>query len=615
MSIARQWPAHMTASRVSKSALILGYIGYLIAVVSIYFDRTTGYEVSIYTATTPVFWGGMVVAAVVSISILLGANNRLFETAAVALLGGSVVSIFALPLLRGYYFYGQGDSLIHLGWVRDMADGLLVPTDLLYPASHLLSVLLSETAGIEVTQAMMLVTLVFKLLFVLFVPLGLYVLNSDRRMVIIGVVSALLFLPPNHISTHTHFHTFSLAVLFTPFIYYLMFAHVTDYFSTETLPEWISPTALLFPFVLFMLVILHPQVAFNILLIFGTVVGVQIVYRRRTPDHPISQFRGLHAQFALLVLLFFVWAGQFENLWRTVNLMITSVQDTIVGTEPPGQGIDQRSQSSDEIGVNLTELFVKLFGVSFVYSVLAGGVVLTKLSDRFSETVTNSDGMIRFSKTVTNADGMILYFAYSGVVLGPFIGLHFLGDIEAYLFRHIGFIMVIVTLLGSLALYRLTINASKISIDIRPVIGAVVLIFLTLSMFVAFMSPYILTPNGHVTETEVDGYDTLFETQNEVPVLGVRDVPFRFEQALQYEDRGVVFGDLPNETVFNEGLWSTYDTDQYLAVSAYDQQREVEAYGGVRYSQDGFERLETTGGIHRVQANGDLTVYYLVGAE
>jgi len=142
-----------------------------------------------------------------------------------------------------------------------------------------------------------------------------------------------------------------------------------------------------------------------------------------------------------------------------------------------------------------------------------------------------------------------------------------------------------------------------------------VLIFLTLSMLVAFMSPYILTPNGQVTETEVDGYDTLFETQNEVPILGVRDVPYRFERALQYDDSQVVFGELPTEIVFNEGLWSTYDTDQYLAVSAYDREREIEAYNELRYSQDGFERLETASGIHRVQANGDLTVYYVVGTE
>jgi hypothetical protein len=585
-------------SRLPKVALIFGYLGLIMALVSIYFNRTTGYEVSIYTATIPIFWGGVAVAIVAAVAGAMIAYDRLVGTVSLALLVLAMMSVFALPSLRGYYFHGHGDALVHLGWAKDMITGVLAPTDLLYPGSHLMSVLLSEAAGIEVRRAMMLVSLVFRLLFVVFVPMGLYTLYGDRRIIFLGVVSALLLLPINHISTHDNFHTFTLAVFFTPFIYYLTFARVTGTYTDEALPDLLSPMALLLSIGSISIVFIHPQAAFNILLIFGTIVGVQALYRRQWPNHPISNFRSLKGHFILLAIIFLIWAGQFENMYRVIELMITSVQDTIAGTSEAGQNVRQRGQSSSSVGMSLTELFVKLFGVSLIYSILTGGLILSQFTDRLSG-------------GVYDADGVILYFTYSGFVLIPFIGLHFLGDIDAYSFRHIGFAMAIATLLGTIALYQLSIDTSVLSVDLRPAVGAVALIALALSVLIVFSSPYIALPNSQVTEAETDGYATLFENQGDIPVLGIRTNGERFAEVHQYENEEVELGGAPNGTVFNERLVSAYDTDRYLAISEYDRQRDIEVYNGFRYSQKGFEQLNTTEGIHRVQTNGDLTVYYL----
>ena len=45
-----------------KIALLIGYLGLTGALVSVSFDRATQYEVSIYAATTPLFWVGVAVA-------------------------------------------------------------------------------------------------------------------------------------------------------------------------------------------------------------------------------------------------------------------------------------------------------------------------------------------------------------------------------------------------------------------------------------------------------------------------------------------------------------------------------------------------------------------------
>ncbi|MFC7028082.1 hypothetical protein ACFQH8_12570 [Halomicroarcula sp. GCM10025710] len=237
--------------------------------------------------------------------------------------------------------------------------------------------------------------------------------------------------------------------------------------------------------------------------------------------------------------------------------------------------------------------------MSTIYSLLAGGLILSVLSSRFQA---------QSQKT----DGVVIYFAYGGLVLVPFVGLHFLGDIDAYLFRQFGFGMVLVTILGAIALFH--VSSTPFRRDWRPVLGVATVVVLAAGLLIAFSSPFILLPNAQVTETEMDGYDTLLENQDrDVRVFGgLRGHAGRFIDALQYSEdgrdqRAVMF----NGTTFNEGLSGVYDTDKYLVVSQYDRTQELDVYNGFRFDERGFERLQTTNGIHRIQSNGDVGVYYI----
>ncbi len=582
-----------------KLALIVGFGALAFAFLTAHNNPATGYEISVYTQSPLLYWVALSVALLVAIAVSILAYDNRLGTLALVLAVMGVLSIFALPIIRGYFFYGHGDSLHHLGWAKDIADGVLDPRDIIYPGFHMISVFFSKFGGIDMPLTMMYVTLLVKLLYVVFVPLTLYVLYSNRKAIFIGVFSGFLLMPINHISTHEHFHTFSMTVLFTVFVYYLLFAHVTKKHVDESLPRLISPTGMLLPVALVAVVFFHPQAAFNVLLLFGTITLVQFVYRLRSKDHAVSQMRGIYGQFILLAIVFALWAGQFENTYRVLDLMITGVQETITGNEEAGEVIQQRSSSTVAVGTSLTEMFVKLFGVSTIYSLLAGGLILSVLSSRFQA---------QSQKT----DGVVIYFAYGGLVLVPFVGLHFLGDIDAYLFRQFGFGMVLVTILGAIALFH--VSSTPFRRDWRPVLGVATVVVLAAGLLIAFSSPFILLPNAQVTETEMDGYDTLLENQDrDVRVFGgLRGHAGRFIDALQYSEdgrdqRAVMF----NGTTFNEGLSGVYDTDKYLVVSQYDRTQELDVYNGFRFDERGFERLQTTNGIHRIQSNGDVGVYYI----
>lgn len=599
MNSSRSVPGGRRLAR--RSALAVGYLMLAVAFVAAVSSRATGYELSIYTASPTLFWVGFAVAMCVAIVISVTAYDTLDGALALALAVLAMAGVFALPVLRGYYFYGHGDSLVHLGWAKAFVAGILEPTELIYPGSHLFAGLLAAAAGIPLREALMLVALLFKLLFVVSVPLAVYTMYRNRYAVFLGGFSALLLLPVNHISFHEFFHTFSLTGMFTPFVLYLLFAHVTGRHADPSLPSRLTATSLLLPAVSAALVILHPQAAFNVLIIFGSIVAVQVGYRWLHPSHTISQSRGIHGQFVVLFVVFALWVGQFENTYRTLELMFTSIQGVVMGSEQAGGIIQQRATSSTSIGISPVELFVKLFGVSALYVLLSVGVVLRKLGGHRLD-------------PFKNADTAVMYFAYSGVVLVPFIVVHFLGEIDAYLFRHIGFAMVIGTILGTIALCHLSavgIGDRLGGVGTRSVVGVVAAVVLVLSVLVVFGSPYIVQPNSQVTQPEMEGYGQLYDHQDDdVPITGLGRNGERFVGALLYEGN-VTFGLPMNGTVFNNRLPEHYETDRYLAVSEYDRTRELDVYRELRYTRTGLRRLQTTPGIHRVQTNGDLNVYYI----
>ena len=56
---------------------------------------------------------------------------------------------------------------------------------------------------------------------------------------------------------------------------------------------------------------------------------------------------------------------------------------------------------------------------------------------------------------------------------------------------------------------------------------------------------------------------------------------------------------------------AVFDGPRYVLVSDSDYQREIVAYRGLRYSEQGFETLGTGDGVDRVLSNGGFRVYHV----
>lgn len=669
--------------RRAKLTLSIGFFALAGAVLAAYRSPANGYELSIYQATPAAFWIGLTIVALVMLGVAVY-GDRLLSLA--LLLGGGGAAAFAgLPLIRSYYFYGRMDSLIHLGWTRAIDAGGLLPSDLIYPGGHMVSLVLAKAAGVQITRAMQLVVFLFVLAFLLFIPLCVWMLVPDRRALALGAFSGFMFLPINNVSTHFHFHTYSLTTLFVPFVLYLLFKHLLgtriplaadrrrsdggtwpasrrrreQAIGFGFLPFDTSATSYLLPIATTALVLFHPQVALNVLIIFGTIAVVQVGYRRLRPDARISGYRIVYVQAAFLLLFFVAWNSTHGTmLMRTFDQLTNSVVGFLVGSADAAQNVQSQGGSADSIGVSIWELFVKLFAVEFAYVVLASGLVLAKVTGRLGSLDDAVDR--RPSGDPDAGSGVISLLFYSGLALIPFFGLHFVGQVSTYFFRHLGFSMVLVTILGAVALYyllfcvgsadgrqkivsgrrrpassrllgRISGGLRALGRSGRPLVVVVAVLVLALSLATVYPSPTIYLPGQHTPEAEMSGYEATFASQaTGTPVwfTGVREGPSRYEAALygaesapwerQVRPEPRSSGHVP-EAAMLDGLSAHYRDhpepdvrrDQYLAVSTADREREVTAYRELRYSAESFEAIDAQPGVGRIRDNGEFTLYYV----
>src|SRR6056297_1642396 len=156
----------------SRLLLTIGFAALSGAPLAAHQAPATAYELSLYRATPTLVWVGLAVAFLTSLVVSATAPSRLLRRIALTLGGASTLTVVALPVLRGYYFYGSADPMTHLGWARDISAGILDPASLFYPGLHTTAVILHETLGYPIRLGILVVILCFAAVFLVFVPLS-----------------------------------------------------------------------------------------------------------------------------------------------------------------------------------------------------------------------------------------------------------------------------------------------------------------------------------------------------------------------------------------------------------------------------------------------------------
>ncbi|QZP39702.1 hypothetical protein [Halobaculum magnesiiphilum] len=605
--------------------LAIGYAGLLGAVVAAHNAPATAYELSLYAETPVAVWVGFGVAAVAGLFIALSTRpESRIHHASLGLIGLSALTLTAMPILRGYRFYGAGDSLTHLGWAREIAAGSLPATDLLYPGIHTFSVAITMLTGVPLSRAMLYVTLVaFPLVFLVTVPLIVKLVADTPWAYSFGLVTAAMFVPINNISVHPVAHPTSQAILLVPLWILVTLAYTyrldTDSVvspvgedtssSTGAITDggWRSgPTAtgVVMVVVSGALVLYHPQQALNVAMVLAAIAVVQLVLSWLRPGSAFTGHRWLGVQAVIVTVLFLLWVPRFERAVGTIRFTLGSF---FTGQTAAGTVVAAKSTSLTALGGSLLTLSTRLFLAGAVLSLIAALLVFAVLLGRVERSLT--DTSVRYL-TVALVPPFLVFLLVFAIGAG-----------DMYL-RYQGFIMVFITVLGATGI---SLAVDRLDASVKPGTGrALALVLLLILSPVAVMgyhtSPYMYQPTSHVTESQLDGYSASFEHRGEgIEFTGLRGGPERYVDYYYGSQRARTtlnfpgYSDRITPDVFNGGAYrSTYDEPRYLGITQSEYEREVVLYDELRYSQRGFEQLETTPTVNRIRTNSGFSLYYIL---
>ena len=599
-----------------RLVLAVGFVAVGIGVGVAWRTPATGYEVSIYAATPTTFWIGALIGFLSAAVVTLQSCRDRIAGLAVGLGMLTTVSIGALPLIRSYRFYGRADSMTHLGWATEMLAGRMRFGDVFYPGGHSTTALLTDAMGVPIERGMLLVAALYFALYVLFLPLIVKAMFGNKRITAIAAFSGFTVLPINQISNGLFFHTYSMATFLFPVFLYALVQHLTSDRETDSILEYVGAWNVVLAVLAIVLVFVHPQLALNVLILLGTLVGLHAVLRRRL-DLFVSDLRPVYGVFVVMTLVWAAWVLRFEMVFIVGERVLVSTTEAILGTANAGESVATRFQSARSVEATVPELFVKLFLVPSVYMVLAFLTVASTLWSQFVD----SDGRERPTDVDPPGRSVATYFGYSGLVLGPFILAHFMGPVSHLFFRHYGFAMIFFLVLGPVTIHRIaaSIPTEKWRRAAKPVAVGLLAVALALSLMSVFASPFIYNATHHVSDQHMSGYDTAIEYRDEeIQWSGIRNGPGREFDVLV---PGTVLFDRPDvstggATHSEDELRTVLSGDAieeatYLPVSQSDVDREVIAYHEHRYSMESFESIGSRSGVHHIQDNGEFDLYYV----
>ena len=590
---------------VLKALLAVGCLAFAGALVAAYSRPATGYELSIYRSTPLGFWIGGILAGVLGLTVGFSPPaSRRVRAVGLGLATGVMVAVFALPLVRGYFFYGAGDSMTHLGWARELRAGTLSPLEFVYPGVHTMAAYLAELSGFALTDTLQFVPLVvFPAVSVVFTALCVQYLTDSKWGLPVGVIAGLLLVPINHLSIHLLAHPSSQAVLFLPLILYLVLRFVTASDGGSTLG---TPIGVALAVACVAMVFIHPQEALSLLLLLGGIAVVQLAADRFRPTSRIARHRPIYVHAGLTFLVFATWLPQHDRPIGRIRFVLSQFQD--VGVTAGAEATDTQAASLAAVGGSIEELFVKLFGVALVVSVIAAALIVAALLGRLADRPSGRTALIR-------------YLTAGLVPLGLAFLVVFAADQGDHYFRFLGFIMGPVTILGAVGVVALARRAEGVVSRRTVAAGLVVVLTVGVAAQAAAIhpSPYYYQSTGHVTEGSMAGYETAFDSRVEETVfISPRDGPRRYVDAYYgtptIDETGFPGNGVPGP-VFNTNISTHYEEDRYLPIQEANYDREVGLYDELRYAADGFDALERRGNIHRVQDNGGFRLYLIDNGE
>ncbi|MDS0295347.1 hypothetical protein [Halogeometricum luteum] len=560
---------------------------------------STGYELSVYAGTPVLFWG------FTSVSMALGIVGGLYlctyyQRLAAAGLALTVVMLIAtLPYIRQYYFYGQADSLQHLGWAIDMLSTSNPLERNPYPSLHLISLALSSVLEIPLRRAFLLSMPVTYLLFAVSTPLiaRSFIDDNGGHSTTIGLLFSTLSTPIIVVRLPNFQPIATVAGLFILlFVVYLLFRTT----QSSGLERRFSSVLLI---ALIGLVFFHPQQAL-------VAVALSLIFIATSNISGFSRYRHISTLSAVTA------ASIVLGYWLvTRRVLVGAAAALISGLNAARGGISSATPGAgfQDIGGNLVTLFARTLGVQIAISIIVVGITTVsvwRLAQYYSRP--NVEFPTRESMQLRYIVGFVPLIALAVVNLGS-------GNLP----QVVRYAAALVALGTPLVVAHFAILRSRYdNQSVVATLTVVLLIGAAVSVPVMFRSPYVYQPAPHVTETQLDGYEWTFKNRDNQSVASVNtDVSRQLIALRGFEEGNRAWGEgslrplAPDRrgigfvpAHFNDRNLRDLSTRPYLLASTeYGYQRNVGLYDGLRFNELDYQYIETE--TNRIYSNGEFNLY------
>lgn len=467
----RAWPPRRRLQRgalfVSASSLLGVCYGY--ATVA----PATGYEPSVVTPYSTVFWVLSALVLIGSIVVIVGdaAHQTGYWRFALPLSLSNYLLFVFIPEFREYALYGRGHSDVvpHFGYVKGIVNAGELPAVngeiLWYPAAHLLSAELT-LLGLPLSTTKYLLAFVFISLYILGIALLLSVLLESRRAFLLGLAVGIpLLLGPFHVGFYPHLFSFSLLPVVIAILERYRKADGTDDF-------W------LFFALAAVIVVFHPMTLILLLVIVSVTAFVSQHSGR------VFDLQAISLKYTSVLVLGSLGIGWYVRFDRTRWKFQSVLESVTRGSRAPAAAELGKAGEAVLSYEQILTRFVQLYGMLFVYIVIAGIIAAYLVGRAYSRRPSYAEGLLVFQFGV----GIAIAMAFLGTDLlatGPVRVSRYMAMFAALLLG-LGFVKI----MNEGGATRRVVSILLVSsIIVAAVLGA----------------GAVYKPNKHMTYAEADG--------------------------------------------------------------------------------------------------------------
>jgi len=591
--------------RFFKIILIMAFL-FIFVLLTIFLNigPASSYEFSIYDVYPWYFWVFFLAAIVCGEIGILGSavsrshkNYWLFGLLAIIL---SNTLLLFMPIIRGYFIYGDADVLTHIGYMQD----ILLTSNIgenHYPIDHILGVIIHLVSGLTLPVITHIIPPVFSFFFILSMYfVGKTIFQNKIELMILVLLSSILIFENFHIP----FTPNSQAFFLVPLILYLAFK---IYYGTKN-----SNYYILLLVISSLIIFYHPLVTILVILTFCLMQFTQYILEK-------YQSRSLKKVNFTYTIFFMV---TLFSIWSSYLIMATDLMVPIIGRLFGDETIESELQQNFNLisrvnidPIYLLKLILNLYGqwiLLGILSLLSIGLIFKAVKNK------------RIELTFYRGISVLGFIAFSMLsVIMLFINGSFdFGRI--YTFATLFSLLVIPT---GICLFLFN-NPDSNSFAYKRLISLLVIILIFFgityfSVFNLYYSPIIKNTNQQVPKSDFIGMNTFFSTRDESrPILALGISTDRFYDAIYGESAertNIHFSEKNTLPPDHFGLQNEtnnfFDDPKYLLLNdkgrGFYEHLYPEFENNWHFLPGDFKRLRFDSKIQLIYSNKNLEIYML----